>query len=145
MTETGYRYHFGSPADMDAEGGPIAFVRAWRGEARSPDWRGRKRSAASSLCSEFSRAPQPVTGSAPVGCAAQHTAEALQQQRCSHRKPMQGTFAGTGNLNTECQRNFKEVKVLPQTTVTFDSPVAAKFALDPFQPFTGRDGALLKK
>lgn len=40
MTETGYRYHFGSPAVMDAEGGPIAFVRAWRErEARSPDWR----------------------------------------------------------------------------------------------------------
>jgi hypothetical protein len=40
MTETGYRSWFGAPADVDAEGGPVAFVRAWLDhDARSPAWR----------------------------------------------------------------------------------------------------------
>jgi hypothetical protein len=39
MTETGYRSWFGAPADVDAEGGPVAFVCAWLDhEARSPAW-----------------------------------------------------------------------------------------------------------
>ena len=40
MTETGYLSHFGAPADVDAEGGPVAFVRAWLDhEAQSPAWK----------------------------------------------------------------------------------------------------------
>jgi hypothetical protein len=40
MTETGYRSHFGSPVDIDAEGGPVAFVRAWlECDARLPAWK----------------------------------------------------------------------------------------------------------
>ena len=40
MTETGYLSHFGAPAEMDAEGGPVAFVRAWLDhEAQSPAWK----------------------------------------------------------------------------------------------------------
>jgi hypothetical protein len=40
MTETGYRSHFCAPADIDTEGGPVAFVRAWlECEARSPEWK----------------------------------------------------------------------------------------------------------
>jgi hypothetical protein len=39
MTETGYRSHFCAPADIDAEGGPVDFVRAWLDhDARSPTW-----------------------------------------------------------------------------------------------------------
>jgi hypothetical protein len=40
MTETGYRSHFGSSADIDAEGGPVAFVRAWlECDAQLPEWK----------------------------------------------------------------------------------------------------------
>jgi hypothetical protein len=40
MTETGYRSHFCAPADIDAEGGPVDFVRAWLDhDARLPEWK----------------------------------------------------------------------------------------------------------
>lgn len=40
MTETGYRSHFGAPADVHAEGGPVDFVRAWLDyDAQSPAWK----------------------------------------------------------------------------------------------------------
>jgi hypothetical protein len=40
MTETGYRSHFGSADDVAAEGGPVAFVRAWlEHAAQSPAWK----------------------------------------------------------------------------------------------------------
>ena len=40
MTETGYRSWFGSPADVEAEGGPVAFVCTWLDhKARSPEWK----------------------------------------------------------------------------------------------------------
>lgn len=40
MTETGYRSHFGSADDVDAEGGPVAFVRAsLEHAAQSPEWK----------------------------------------------------------------------------------------------------------
>jgi hypothetical protein len=43
MTETGYRSHFEVPDNVDAAGGPEAFVRAWLAEAaRSPEWRTRQ-------------------------------------------------------------------------------------------------------
>jgi hypothetical protein len=43
MTKTGYRSHFEVPENVDAVGGPDAFVRAWLAEAaRSPEWRTRQ-------------------------------------------------------------------------------------------------------
>ena len=40
ITETGYRSHFTSGASVEAEGGILAYVRAWLDhEARSPAWR----------------------------------------------------------------------------------------------------------
>lgn len=42
MTETGYRSHFGSSADVDAEGGPVEFVRAWlKCDDQLPEWKAR--------------------------------------------------------------------------------------------------------
>jgi len=40
MTETGYRSHFTAPAQIDAEGGPVAYVQRWlEHEAASDNWR----------------------------------------------------------------------------------------------------------
>jgi hypothetical protein len=40
MTETGYRSWFGAPADVDAEGAPVEFVRLWlEHDARSDLWK----------------------------------------------------------------------------------------------------------
>jgi hypothetical protein len=40
FTETGYRSHFLAPAEIDAAGGPVAYVLAWLEEAaQSPEWR----------------------------------------------------------------------------------------------------------
>lgn len=40
ITETGYRSHFLSIEELDAAGGPVAFVRAWLDmEAKSRRWR----------------------------------------------------------------------------------------------------------
>lgn len=40
MTETGYRSHFASPADVEAAGGPVALVETWLAEAsRTREWR----------------------------------------------------------------------------------------------------------
>ena len=39
MTETGYRSHFTRPDVIEAEGGPVSFVRAWLAEAANdPKW-----------------------------------------------------------------------------------------------------------
>ena len=39
ITETGYRSHFLDGADVDIEGGPVAFVRRWLdSEAQSSSW-----------------------------------------------------------------------------------------------------------
>jgi hypothetical protein len=39
MTETGYRSHFTRPDVIEAEGGPVPFVRAWLAEAaKDPEW-----------------------------------------------------------------------------------------------------------
>lgn len=40
MTETGYRSHFTNAGVIDAEGGPVEFVRAWLDHAaQSPEWK----------------------------------------------------------------------------------------------------------
>jgi hypothetical protein len=40
ITETGYRSHFLRPGEIDAAGGPAAYVRRWLDEAaRQPGWR----------------------------------------------------------------------------------------------------------
>ena len=40
FTETGYRSLFVDPADLDAQGGPVAYVTAWLDlAAQSPEWR----------------------------------------------------------------------------------------------------------
>lgn len=40
MTETSFRSHFYAPTDIDAEGGPVDFVRAWLDHvARSQEWK----------------------------------------------------------------------------------------------------------
>ncbi len=42
FTETGYRSLFVDPAEIDAEGGPGAYVTAWLDlAAQSPEWRSR--------------------------------------------------------------------------------------------------------
>ncbi len=39
MTETGYRSHFTRPDVIEAQGGPVPFVRAWLAEsAKDPEW-----------------------------------------------------------------------------------------------------------
>jgi hypothetical protein len=39
FTETGYRSHFTNPDAIEAEGGPVAFVRAWLDhDAQLPAW-----------------------------------------------------------------------------------------------------------
>jgi len=39
ITETGYRSHFLSPAEVEEFGGPEGYVRAWlEAEAKSPEW-----------------------------------------------------------------------------------------------------------
>jgi hypothetical protein len=40
MTGTGYRSYFTSPSEIDAQGGPVAYVQAWLDhEAASDNWR----------------------------------------------------------------------------------------------------------
>jgi hypothetical protein len=46
FTETGYRSVFVDPADIDAAGGPVAYVTAWLDlAAQSPQWRTRAMAA----------------------------------------------------------------------------------------------------
>jgi hypothetical protein len=46
MTETGYRSHFTSRAEIESHGGPIAFVRQWLdSEAATPAWRAQQAAA----------------------------------------------------------------------------------------------------
>lgn len=46
FTETGYRSHFCSPADIEEKGGPEAFVRAWLDhEASRRAWKDRQDAA----------------------------------------------------------------------------------------------------
>lgn len=46
ITETGYRSHFLHCGDVDAAGGPLAYVTTWLdAEAEQPDWREREQTA----------------------------------------------------------------------------------------------------
>ncbi|WP_457811904.1 hypothetical protein [Sinorhizobium meliloti] len=46
ITETGYRSHFANAADIEADGGPVAFVIAWLDHAaQSQDWKDRTEKA----------------------------------------------------------------------------------------------------
>ena len=46
FTETGYRSHFADPDDIEAAGGPAAYVLAWLDNAAaSPQWKGRQAAA----------------------------------------------------------------------------------------------------
>lgn len=43
ITETGYRSHFTNADSIEAEGGPVAFVRAWLDhDAQLPQWKAAK-------------------------------------------------------------------------------------------------------
>ena len=43
ITETGYRSHFDRPDNIEAQGGPIAFVLAWLDhDAEDPTWKKRE-------------------------------------------------------------------------------------------------------
>ena len=46
ITETGYRSHFLSEAEVAELGGPLGFVRAWLdAEAATPDWQAQQQAA----------------------------------------------------------------------------------------------------
>lgn len=46
VTETGYRSHFTSTDDVLAEGGPLAYARAWLDDAAAaPAWRAQEEAA----------------------------------------------------------------------------------------------------